>query len=149
MNGPKKSSYLDYLPSIHHDDPFLGEFLVPFEQVMTGFGDLLSGIDTYFAPALTNEEFLPWLANWVALTLDKDWDESKRRRLISEAVQLYRRRGTVSGMKRYLEIYAGLAPEIREWRWPGGMQIGVSSRIGGIAPSDASLTGIQRWIVIA
>jgi hypothetical protein len=92
---------------------------------------------------LTDAEFLPWLATWVALFLDEEWDEAKRRRLISEAVELYRWRGTVLGLKRYLEIYVGLIPEIREWSWPGGMQFGVASQIGSINPPDVSLARIQ------
>jgi phage tail-like protein len=137
MTPPTGSRYLEYLPAIYHQHPFLGEFLKPFEEVFSGFEELLDTIDRYFAPALTDPDFLPWLATWVALVLDEEWDESKRRRLISEAVELYRWRGTVRGLKRYLEIYAGLVPEIREWSWPGGMQIGVASRIGWTDPEDA------------
>jgi phage tail-like protein len=136
MTEQIKSRYLEYLPAIYHDDPFLGQLLLPFEKVLTGIEDLLSTIDRYFAPALTDREFLPWLATWVALVLDEEWDEAKRRRLIGEAVGLYRKRGTVQGLKRYLEIYTGLEPDIREWRWPGGMQIGVASQIGGPLTDD-------------
>jgi phage tail-like protein len=124
------SCLLQYLPAIYQDDPYLGQFLVPFEEALDGFDDLLSSVDRYFAPALTDPDFLPWLANWVALVLDENWPESKRRRLIGEAVELYRWRGTLKGLKRYLEIYTALEPEIRECRWPGGMQIGVASQIG-------------------
>jgi phage tail-like protein len=137
MPDQAKSRYLDYLPAIYQQDPFLGQFLVPFDDVLAGFEDLLSDIDRYFAPALTDSEFLPWLASWVALALDAEWDDAKRRQLIGEAVELYRWRGTRYGLERYLEIYTELVPEIREWRWPGGMQIGVASRIGGPPPDDA------------
>jgi phage tail-like protein len=137
-NMTEKSRYLDYLPAIYHDDPYVGQFLMPFEDVLEGFRYLLDDIDRYFAPALTDQAFLPWLATWVALVLDEEWDDAKRRRLIGEAVQLYRWRGTVYGLKRYLEIYTGLVPEIREWRWPGGMQIGVASRIGGFSSAEGS-----------
>jgi len=143
MSEQTKSHYLEYLPSVYHQDPFLGQFLLPFEQVFAGFGDLLSAIDRFFAPVLADSDFLPWLATWVALTLDEDWDEAKRRRLISEAVGLYRWRGTVRGLKDYLKIYTGLEPDIRECLWPGGMQIGVASQIGGIEPADGPLTYIQ------
>jgi phage tail-like protein len=143
MTEQTQSRYLEYLPAIYHQYPFLGQFLLPFEEVLTGFEELLSSVDRYFSPALTEADFLPWLANWVALVLDEEWDETKRRQLISEAVELYRWRGTVFGLKRYLEIYAGLVPEIREWSWPGGMQIGVASQIGGTIPEDASLTRIE------
>lgn len=146
MGNARQSRYLEYLPAIYQDreEPFLGQFLVPFEEVLTGFDALLSGLDRYFAPALTDSEVLPWLADWVALVLDEEWDESKRRRLIAEAVKLYRERGTVGGLQRYLEIYTGLIPEIRECRWPGGIQIGVASMIGGTSPEDASLARIVR-----
>jgi phage tail-like protein len=143
MTPQTSSRYLEYLPAIYHQQAFLGEFLKPFEEVLSGFEELLDSIDHYFAPALTDPEFLPWLATWVALVLDEEWDESKRRRLISEAVELYRRRGTVRGLKQYLEIYAGLVPEIREWSWPGGMQIGVTSRIGWVEPDHGPLTRIE------
>lgn len=155
-----KSRYLDYLPAIYHEDPYVGRFLLPFEDVLEGFRDLLDDIDRYFVPAFTDREFLPWLATWVALVLDEEWNDADRRSLISEAVQLYRWRGTVYGLQRYLEIYTGLVPEIREWRWPGGMQIGVASRIGGfssgggsgpdripptqIPPIDASIQSVVR-----
>jgi phage tail-like protein len=138
------SSYLQYLPAIFSQDPYLGKFLRPFEAVLTGYNQLLADVDRYFSPALTDPEFLPWLATWVALVLDEEWDEGDRRRLIGEAVELYRWRGTVTGMQRYLEIYTGLVPEIREWRWPGGMQIGVASRIGGTTPADAPRTPITQ-----
>lgn len=130
-----KSSYLEYLPGIYEDPryDFLGRFLAPFEGVVRGFEDVLAGIDRVFATTLTDPEVLPWLATWVALVLDEEWDERKRRGLIAEAVELYRWRGTVQGLLRYLEIYTGLLPEIREGVWPGGMQIGVASQIGGTA----------------
>jgi phage tail-like protein len=134
-----KSRYLDYLPAIYSEDVYVGQYLVPFEDVLEGFRYLLDDVDRYFTPALTDQAFLPWLATWVALVLDEEWDDAKRRRLISEAVQLYRWRGTVYGLKRYLEIYTGLVPEIREWRWPGGMQIGVASRIGGFSSDGGSV----------
>jgi phage tail-like protein len=136
MTEQTKSRYLEYLPAIYHEDDFVGQFLLPFEGVLTGFEELLSTIDRYFAPALTDPEFVPWLANWVALVLDEEWDETKRRRFIGEAVELYRWRGTIRGLNRYLEIYTGLVPGVRERRWPGGIQIGVASRIGGPSPED-------------
>jgi phage tail-like protein len=136
MTEQTRSRYLEYLPAIYQEMPVLDRFLLPFEAVLRGFEDLLSAIDRYFAPADTEPDLLPWLATWVALTLDEGWDEAKQRGLIREAVNLYRERGTVQGLKRYLQIYTGLEPGIRECRWPGGMQIGISSQIGGEYPVD-------------
>ncbi len=146
----KPSRYLEYLPAIYQEDPFLGQFLRPFEEVLTNFDNLLSVIDRYFNPTLTpthqetNQDFLRWLAGWVALELDENWDETKKRRLVGEAVKLYRHLGTVEGLKRYLEIYQErVVPDIREGCWPGGMQLGVASQIAGLTPDDASLSRIE------
>jgi phage tail-like protein len=141
VSETKNSKYLQYLPAIFQailpvDGTYLrlGEFLVPFEENIAALETVLASEDQFFTPAYAPAaDFLPWLATWVALVLDEEWDEDKRRHLLSEAMELYRWRGTVRGMKRYLEIYIGLHPddiEIRESRWPGGMQLGVASRIG-------------------
>jgi phage tail-like protein len=148
MGEESKSRYLEYLPAVYQDpeEPFLGKFLIPFDEVLAGFEVLLSNFDRCLSPVLTDTDFLPWLAGWVALVLDEEWDERKRRRLIAEAVSLYRERGTVGGLKRYLEIYTGLVPEIRECCWPGGMQIGIASMIGGTSPKDAPLCHVTRIV---
>jgi hypothetical protein len=53
----------------------------------------------------TEPEFLPWLAQWVALSLRADWDEDTKRRFIQQIVSLYRLRGTPAGLQRMLELY--------------------------------------------
>lgn len=152
MLDAPNSRFLDYLPAVLRQPPaegqesLLARFLPPFETVFGGLEGVLAELDRYFAPAFTDPEFLPWLANWVALVLDEDWPEAKRRRLITEAVDLYRLRGTLEGLRRYLEIYTGLPPIIREWHWPGGMQIGVASRIGGMEGQEPKVPSrIQRF----
>ena len=152
MAESTQSTYLQYLPAIFQRElpsdagagPFLGRFLIPFEDVFAAFEEVLATVDQKFSPALAPEvDFLPWLATWLALVLDEEWDEDKRRRLLAEAMQLYQWRGTVHGLKRYLEIYTGLEPEdisIRESRWSAGMQIGVTSRIGFEAAASIHTT---------
>jgi phage tail-like protein len=141
MDESIQSKTLQYLPAIFQRKPApgkertvcLGQFLLPFEKVIDSFEEVLAVVDRFFAPSFTPaQDFLPWLATWIALVLDEEWDEDKRRRLLGEAMELYQWRGTVHGMKRYLEIYTGLGPDdidIRESRRPAGMQIGVTSRI--------------------
>lgn len=141
MNEQTRNSLIKHLPAIFHKRPSqdneipLREYLIPFEDVFTQFDQLLSTLDRFFAPELAPaDEFLAWLATWVALPLDEEWTEDQQRRLIREAIELYRWRGSVYGLKRYLELYAGVPREqveIEEARWPAGMQIGVASRIGG------------------
>lgn len=116
------SSYVDHLPAIFRDDPFIGRFLLAFETIFSGRGDpnvvgLEEGIGQLadvFDPAKTNEEFLPWLASWVALGLRADWDAATKRSFIQETVSLYRLRGTKAGLARMLAIYTGQAVEIND-----------------------------------
>lgn len=105
------SSYLDYLPPVFREDPFVGRFLRAFEAVLTGADDvegleqIVGRVPDYLDPRTTPEEFLPWLAGWVALSLRADWDVDTKRGFIREIVPLYRQRGTLAGLQRMLEIY--------------------------------------------
>ncbi|MEZ4733133.1 MAG: phage tail protein [Caldilineaceae bacterium] len=155
MTESTQSRYVQYLPAIFQErpaadqEPYLGQFLRPFEQVLTTFDDLLAVIDQNFAFALAPDEFVSWLAGWIALALDEEWEDEQRRRLLSEAMDLYRWRGTARGLKRYLEIYTGLSPEsidIRAGRRPAGMQIGVASRIGRRVPAQQEAAPLARAV---
>lgn len=91
----------------------------------------------YFDPERTPAAFLEWLAGWVGLTLradldageGADGDREQARRLIADAVPLYRLRGTRRGLEELIRRLAGgLAPTITELS--AAMQVGVASRIG-------------------
>ncbi len=134
-----KSSYLQYLSAIYEETEFLSQFLKIFEKILSGIDDevkveysgieqILDAISDYFHPTDTPSEFLNWLAGWVALELQADWDEKTRRELIRRIVPLYRKRGTKEGIEEFLKIYAGPGVSINEWLSP--FQIGVTSTIG-------------------
>ena len=119
------SSYQQYLPTILQEDAFLGRFLLAFEKVLSGLDkassqekiitansenfpgleEVLARIHLYFNPQETPEEFLPWLAGWVALSLRDDWDVKVKRAFIPEIVRLYSLRGTKEGLTELLKIY--------------------------------------------
>jgi len=107
------SSYLDHLPALYHQDPFVGEFLMAFEAVLSGAEDvdqpgleqILDRLADHFDPATAPEPFLPWLAGWVAFSVRADWDTDTVRGFLQEIVPLYRLRGTLAGLQRMLEIY--------------------------------------------
>jgi len=136
------SEYLDLLPSIYSDDAtqFLGRFLLAFEQVLTGVDgaaappvdgleETIAGIATLFDPRETREEFLPWLASWVALGLRADWSVAQKRDFVARIVPLYRGRGTKANLAELLKIYTGLTPVITGME-DTELQIGVHSTIG-------------------
>jgi phage tail-like protein len=133
MNNNQVSSYLDYLPAMFRQETFLGRFLLAFEQVLTGLGNVdkpgleevlggivdpesgeekLPGIHHYFDPGKTPVEFLEWLSDWVALSLRADLNDDQRRDFIAKAVPLYRLRGTKPGLVEMIRIYTALPPVI-------------------------------------
>jgi phage tail-like protein len=105
------SGYLNHLPAVFREDPFAGNFLLAFEALLSGrdgvegLEQIAGRIADHFDPGKTPDDFLPWLAGWVALSLRADWDAGTKRGFIAEIVPLYRKRGTLAGLKRMLEIY--------------------------------------------
>src|SRR5262245_36700878 len=157
------SSYLQNIPAIFSDDPFLGRFLLAFEQILTGlpglagrepvppFGleETIAALAALFDPKASWDdilpaherqgEFLQWLAGWVALGLRADWTEAQKRDFLANIVQLYRRRGTKENLAELLRLYTGLSPVItgvEETDFQIGVNstIGEDTQIGGSAP---------------
>ena len=71
-DGSFSSNYLQYLPAIFSEDPFLARFLLAFEKILTGLQgsenepergleQIIADIPTLFDPDETPEEFLDWL----------------------------------------------------------------------------------------
>jgi phage tail-like protein len=140
----RPSSYLSHLPQLYREDPFLGLFLVAFEQVLTGgreadfepdvvplpgLEQMIGELPALLDPKTTRSEFLPWLAGWVALSLRADWSAEQGRQFIGRIVPLYQRRGTKANLQELLEIYTGVTPEIQDAAGVA-LQIGVRSTIG-------------------
>ena len=85
MSESTRSRLLQYLPAIFQEPgdkgtpPFLYGFLQPFEYELAALEALLAELDLKFSPAMTpTDEFLPWLATWVALVLDEEWPPARR-----------------------------------------------------------------------
>ncbi len=111
------------------------EKLPGLEQILDGIGRYS---DPLAAPARAeaegisdqgffDDDFLPFLASWLALTLRQHWSEAKRRRLIQNIVPLYKKRGTVEGITRFLEVFVEYPIQVTEWL---GIQIGRRSTVG-------------------
>jgi phage tail-like protein len=111
-------SYLDLLPRIYQRDAesalFLQHYLALFEHVLTGIEDRYDEFSSQLDPAAAPAEVVDWLALLLDLSFDPSWPLSQRRALVGEAAALYRRRGTVAGLARFIEIYTGTTPLILE-----------------------------------
>lgn len=87
------------------------DFLRRFLAICDGLVDELEGRSAarqvLLDPHATPEDMLPWLASFLGMTLDERWPAAARRTLVAEAAWLFRFRGTVAGLQRFLEIYLG------------------------------------------
>jgi phage tail-like protein len=102
------SAYLDFLPAIYREVDFVGRFLSIFE---CGFEPTVQTLDTLWAhldPLTAPTALLPFLAHWVGWNIDTRWDIDQQRRLIRNAITLYRWHGTRWGLRFYLHLYTRL-----------------------------------------
>jgi phage tail-like protein len=150
------------LPKLYSRDAVAADFLRRYLAMMEGPQRDLDQraarrhlmLDPEAAPA----ELLPWLSGFVGLVLDRRWSEAVRRRMIDEAIWLFRHRGTIKGLKRFLDLYLEMADQANggviiiehyQVRGLGGAFVGESDaeaansvlgagfRIGGRIGSDA------------
>jgi phage tail-like protein len=130
------ASIVRYLPSIFNRSDLTGrnfarDLLWIFQHEFNATDEMLEGLERFFDPLECPQEFLSYIASWVALTLEDDWPEMKKRNLIKKAVELYHLRGTPRGLRVFLRIFTGVDPKIHENVWPfDGVTIGISSEVG-------------------
>lgn len=129
----------------YEDRPFFERYLRGFDDALEPTQEMLANLALFFDPDETASDVLPWLSTWVSLVLDENWPQLKRRRLIKEAVELYRWRGTRWGLSRYLELYTGILPEINDQPFTGmrlgpGALLGRSTVLGDVPPHTFVLT---------
>jgi phage tail-like protein len=122
-----RPSFLRYLPAVYgrrdDDDPsgalFLERLLALPEARLTGIEAAYEAVARNLNPAAAPPDWLRFLAAWYGLAFDPSWPLERRRALVAAAHDLFARRGTLDGVRRYLEIYLGAAPAIVEgfqWR---------------------------------
>jgi phage tail-like protein len=119
---------------------FLNRFLALFEGQLGELEAKAAARAILLDPLSAPGEILPWLAGFVGLTLDERMAHAPRphgpidvrRHLIQEAVWLFRFRGTMNGMSRFLEIYLGVKPVLVEqfrFRGPGDPALGQTAGV--------------------
>jgi phage tail-like protein len=145
----RESEYLRYLPGIYQQNDFARRFLAIFESVLQPLERMVDNLPMYTEPELAPAEFLPWLARWVALSLDQSWPASRQRALIADAVEIYRWRGTQRGVKLHIKAYTGSEPVIQEYY--DGFILGRQGGLGltttlGRSTSDSSLFVVAVFV---
>lgn len=105
-----RDSYLKYLPAVYSEDEesrrFMERFLSLFQAQWDEMEQRVDDFAMYLDPdAVPEGRFLSYLAEWLALPLEGSWAEAQKRRLLSAAPEIYKRRGTPQALQAYLEIY--------------------------------------------
>src|SRR6185369_3432956 len=105
-----RESYIKWLPSIFQRSDvtgrnFLRELLWITQHLFGSIEEQLDTIHAFFDPYETPDTFLPWLAGWTAMVLEEDWPKAKKRKLIKKAIELYKMRGTVQGVKLFISLF--------------------------------------------
>lgn len=97
------------LPAVFSADQeqatFLNGYLATLDGILYDLDVRASCRDILVDPHGTPVEALDWLASFFGLVLDGRWAEAARRQLVAEIAALYRLRGTVWALGRYLEIF--------------------------------------------
>jgi phage tail-like protein len=92
------------LPAQYQEGDFGMRFVGGLEGILDAVVCLVDGLHRHFDPALAPHDILELEAAWLGIDLDESWPEDHRRRVIAEAVDLVRRRGTTVGIQRALAL---------------------------------------------
>lgn len=114
VDFPRVTS-LNQLPAVYRQDPraedFTARFLSLFDSEIEELDHAIQHLPSRLHVDSASSELLPWLASFLAISLDDSWDDSQRRRILKAAPTLYGQRGTVQGLKSALAITVGIEPD--------------------------------------
>lgn len=127
----------EMLPAVYQEDEFTQRFTAGLDDVLAPAISTLDCLEHYLDPALTPEDFLPWLAGWLNMDLGGTPDPVRRRRLLAAAGDLYRRRGTAGGLRDHLWLVFGGRVEVQDGA-------GVTVRAAHHATGRAEAPGPRR-----
>lgn len=102
------------LPALYQEDDFAQRFTQALDSVLAPVFLTIECVDAYLDPWLAPGDFVEWLAGWVGVALDETWPIERQRELVARAVETYRWRGTLRGLRTLVEIYTGHQAEIVE-----------------------------------
>ena len=104
----------DTLPSMLREDPFARELCASLDEVLAPILLTLDSFAAYLDVGTTPEDMLPWLAQWVGLTVEKAQDGDAQREALRTACDVYALRGTRSGIERAISSALGVEVHVSE-----------------------------------
>ena len=132
------SNYLNYLPGVYAEDEFTSRFLMILESVLSPLERTIDNISYYFDPTTAPEEFLPWLASWLKISLMRPESVRRQREFLSHIGEVFAWRGTKRGLTEYIRLHTGVTPIIEEDFGPlvltESSRLGINTVLGGNDP---------------
>ncbi|MCT2593933.1 phage tail protein [Streptomyces sp. N2-109] len=111
---PTAHPLLHQLPGVYHDGDFLRRFLEALDEVLAPLLLTLDNLPAHLRPETAPEDFLDWLAGWVAVEAGEELGVGQRRAVVADAVRRHRQRGTRRGLAEAVRVETGVEPEISE-----------------------------------
>jgi phage tail-like protein len=120
--GGRRSYVNSYLPELYHEQlfgpdaddngpgisatpaDFLERFVGNFEGILTPLEDRIKDAWLLTDPVGAPEGALEWLASWIGFSFVPAVPVERRRALLENALLLYRRRGTLDGLRLVLDL---------------------------------------------
>lgn len=119
-----QETYTQHLPAIYQnasltptrpaDARSLERFLALFESFFADVEDEVVAVERLFDAEGAPPEWLDWLAGWLAVDLEEDWPEAKKRSVLAAAFASYGWRGTARGLRQAVRVYAGVDAHVEE-----------------------------------
>ncbi|MCI0584209.1 MAG: phage tail protein [Chloroflexi bacterium] len=104
-----RRSYLEYLPAVYSAEDesrrFLERFLSVFQTEWDAFDAFVATFARYLDPRAVPDDFVAYLADWLAQPLEGSWSAEQKRQLLAAVVEMSSLRGTVDGLRRYVRAY--------------------------------------------
>jgi phage tail-like protein len=111
---PTPHPLIDQLPAVYLEQDFLCRFLAGLDDVLAPVLLAIDNLPAHLDPRLAPEDFLGWLARWVAVEPHESAPVEQRRAAVRGAVARHSRRGTLRGLADAVRLETGAEPEIAE-----------------------------------
>lgn len=102
------------LPGVYAEDDYTQRLTGALDMVLAPVFATLDCLDSYLDPRLAPEDFVDWLATWVAIVPTERSPLGLRRAMVAGAVEAARWRGTVQGLREQLSTLAGMDIAVRD-----------------------------------
>jgi phage tail-like protein len=117
LDFPRVTS-LEFLPAVYRDNPeaedFTERFLALFDAPLYDLDRAIERFPALLDPEGVPADVLPWLGSFLDLVFDPAWNPDLRRRVLRALPELYRLRGTITGLTKTIKLIFDVRPAIQE-----------------------------------